>query len=186
MADFFGDFLADSFGLEVGHEVGYESALLGRLEVADLLRPDDGGLDCLVNTLLFAGHHLAEVRSANLLGDLLAPGVGLLLVARGCADAWCEGSVADGLKPGLTDDLGLGFGSTVTGLGLWFVTFLHQRLHAGLECVVVANLLESDLASFPEVLLALLLLVGLELGNVSVMTLGHILSPIMIILKLPI
>ena len=80
VADFLGDVLADGLGLEVGYEVGDESALLRRLKVADLFRPNDGRLDGLVGALLLARNHLAEVRSADFLGNLFAPSVGFLKI----------------------------------------------------------------------------------------------------------
>ena len=48
--------------------------------------------------------------------------------------------------------------------------------HHGLSAAL-STCLEGDLASLPEVLLALLLLVGLELSDVGVVALGHVLGP---------
>ena len=78
VADFLGDVLADGLGLEMGNKVGDESALFGRLKIADLLWTNDGRLDRLVGALLLARNHLAEVRRANFLRNLFAPSVGFL------------------------------------------------------------------------------------------------------------
>ena len=67
---------------------------------------------------------------------------------------------------------------------------LHQILkkkiieYWSLKCVVVSDLLEGDLARFPEVLLALLLLVRPELSDVRVVALGHVLGPEMSVRQL--
>jgi len=122
-------------------------------------------------TLFRAGNHLAVVGSADLLRDLLAPRVGLVLGVWAGVD---DSRVAFGLEPGLADDFRF-CGTSVRGLG--FVTLLHERRVAVLHRVVVGGLGEVDLAGLPECLFALLLLAGQELGHEGVVTLSHIFVP---------
>ena len=56
--------------------------------------------------------------------------------------------------------------------------------NAYLECVVEAGFLEGDLARLPEVLLAHLLLRGLELGDVRLVALGDVVVPALLDLLL--
>lgn len=57
------------------------------------------------------------------------------------------------------------------------IDHLYQGSVALLKAVVEWHLFEVNLARLPECLLALLLLTGKELCDVSVVTLGHVLVP---------
>ncbi len=101
-----------------------------------------------------------------------------LFISRSSTKAGSKGRVANRLEPSLADDLRFRGRSSVACLSLvGFLALLDQGLHAGLQSVVVAHLLEGDLARFPEVLFALLLLVRPKLGDVGVVALGHVLGP---------
>ena len=143
---------------QLGHQFCHEPAGLLRVEVASLLGNVNNAGDDLVVTLLltFLGD---TAGSADLHGKFLTGGVSheltrLFLHILGAAG---------GLVHSLTDLLPL----AVTDLLYRFVTFPHS--------LVESLLFEGDGASLLEVLLADLLLGRLELGDVGVVTLLHIL-----------
>ncbi len=76
VAHLLGYLLAHRLGFQVGHQIGDQAAMRWRLEVAGLNWFYDSWWQGLVMALLRTFYHLAKVRSANLLGLLLAPGVG--------------------------------------------------------------------------------------------------------------
>ena len=108
MANLLRDVSANFLLHQVGHQAGDQPAVALGLQVANLRRLLDGRDHQLLVTLLRSGDHLAVVWSADLLGDLLAPGVGLVL---GVGTGVDDGRVALGLEPSLANDLRLGLTS---------------------------------------------------------------------------
>ena len=144
--------------LEPGDELGLEAAGLLWVQVANFLWDVDEGGDDLIVAFLWS--FLSDTAgTADLDWELLALGVSDEL-------AWLLLDVLGGTA-GLVD--GAAF--------LWAlaVANLLQRLVALLHGLVNSLLLESDLASFLEVLLANFLLSWSELCDVSVVALFHVL-----------
>ena len=108
MADLLRDISADFLLHQMRHKASDESTMALGLQVADFGRLLDGRDHELLVALLGPGDHLAVVRGADLLRDLLAPGVGLVL---GVGTSVDDGGVALGLEPSLANDLGLGLTS---------------------------------------------------------------------------
>ena len=108
VADLLRDLPAHLLLHQVGHESCDEPAVTLGLQVANFRRLFDRRDHQLLVALLRTGDHLAVVRSADLLGDLLAPGVGLVL---GIGTGVDDGGVALGLEPSLANDLRLGLTS---------------------------------------------------------------------------
>jgi len=197
-ADLLGDVDALLLGVEQGNELGDVLALSLGLEVASLLGNflDDGFL--LVEALLGSGGQDAARGTAKLAGNLLTFSLGsvlLDLLAVSLADLL--GPFGTLLLGGVTlgDILALLFLDglalnniifnvmfVVFGLTLGFVdgtalfgsfSFANEGSVAEFDGLFEGNLLVFDEARFLEVLFALLLLLGLEVGGVGgVATLG--------------
>ena len=156
----------------MGNKVGDKPALCRGLEIADFFGLLYSGLESFIMAYLVPRHHFAVVWGTDLPGQFFTPGLRLGLPAFFFSSGIIIGCVADRLKPGLADFLGL---PRIVSLGR--LTFLHQRCHAGLECVVEVSLFECDLARFPEILITLLLLLGSKLRDIGFVALCDIVLP---------
>jgi len=191
-ADLLGDVNALLGGLKQGHQLGDVPALLLGLQVASLLGHlgDDGLL--LGEALLWAGDQLAAGRAAKLLGDLLTLSLRrvLLDILRLLGTDLLGPLGALGLSRVTLGDilaLLLVFGGTLNNiildvvlvvaggtLGLvdsptflWALALADQGSVAELDLLSGGNLPVVDEALLDEVLLALLLLLGLEVSGVG-------------------
>ena len=158
VADLLGHDGALVLGLQLGHQLGHVSAGLLGVQVAD-----------------FLGH--VNQGGYNFFMALLGP---LLVCAAGATDLdgqLLTGGVAHELAGLLLHVLG-GAGGLVHGaalLGTLAVAHLVHRFVALLHGFIKGLLFESDGALLLEVLLADLLLAGLELGDVGVVALLRVL-----------
>ena len=158
VAGLLGDDGALVLGAQLGDQLGLEAAGLLGVQVAHLLGDIDEGSDGLVVALLRA--LLSNTAStADLNGELLTAGVtdklaGLLFNVLGGARRLVHGSA---------------FLRTLS------IAHLLKRLVALLHGFIESLLLERDLAGLLKVLFTHLLLGGLELGDVGVVALLHIL-----------
>jgi len=195
-ADLLGDVDALLSGLEEGHQLGDVLALLLGLQVARLLWDfRDDGLS-LGEALLWAGLQVAAGWATELLGNLLTLGLGGVLLhvsLLGRTDLF--GPLGTLLLSGVTlshilaflllDSLALNhiilnIMLVVPGLALrlidgpafhWALTIANERGVAELNLLLRGNLSVINEAALDEVLLALLLLLGLEVSGVGGVTL---------------
>ena len=193
-ADLLGHINALLGGLELGHQLGDVSAgslgLEGALLLGGVLDHGLGFVEALLSSLLESaasgGTQLTGLLGAAGDGSVLLHGL-LLDVAdlSGPLGALGEGGVAGGLILALLILDGLALNNVILNimdlllgpalglvlgpadLGALDVTVLDQGSPAHLNGLVEGNLLVVDEAVLPEVLLALLLLLGLVVGDVA-------------------
>jgi len=191
-ADLLGDVNALLSGLEQGHQLGDVLALLLGLQVAGLLWDLGDHSLGLGEALLWAGLQLTTGWAAKLPGDLLTLGLGRVLLdplpvlltdLLGPLGTLLLGGVTLGhilallLLDGLAlNDIILDIVFMVPGLTLglvdspalyWALAVTDEGSVAELNLLGFSNLLVIDEAVLDEVLLALLLLLGLEVGGVG-------------------
>jgi len=193
-ADLLGDIDTLLSGGELGHQLGHVLAGPLGLEGAGLLGGVlDNGLLLVITGLLSLGEstagggtelpgllgtsgdggvllHLLLGDAAHLLGPLGALGVGGVSGGLVLALLLNLSSALNNVILDIMDLLGspaLGLVLGTADLGSLNVTILDQRSSADLDSLVEGNLLVLDETALPEVLLALLLLLGLVVGDVG-------------------